>query len=141
MVGSEWPNPLAVCSPYTVPVGVPITVQNGGRLDLVSYSLRDESNGKRLDACAFDARRYANADPVQERRGRELLAAYGAIILLPRHPLRRGDRYRVDIDARQGHFAWSFGVSRFPPSGAHPLAVRSASATPRRKRSVRSLSR
>ena len=134
MVGSEWPNPLAVCPGYVAPVGVPITVQKGGRLDLRSYSLRDEENGKELAACAFDARTYRDADPVQRRRGRELLEAYGAIVLIPRHPLRAGDHYRVEINARQGDFAWDFGVNPFDRPIAHPITVRSASATPAQKR-------
>lgn len=135
MVGSEWPNPLSVCPGYEAPVGVPITVQSGERLDLDSYSIYDESDGKELAACAFDARTYRDSDPVQRRRGRELLAAYGAAVLIPRRPLRAGDHYRVDIDARQGHFAWSFGVGQSPPPSAHPITVRSASAAPTQKRS------
>lgn len=136
MVGSEWPNPLAVCPGYAAPVGVPITVQNGEQLDLKSYSLRDEDDGKQLAACAFDASTYSDADPAQARRGRDLLAAYGAIVLIPRRPLRAGDHYRVAINAYQGDFAWSFGVNPFEPPIAHPITMRSASVTPARKRNA-----
>jgi hypothetical protein len=141
MVGSEWPNPLAACPGYAAPVGVPITVQNGGRLDLTSYSLRDQDDGKELTACALDATSYRDDDPVQRRRGRDLLAAYGAIVLIPRHPLRAGDHYRVEIDARQADFAWSFGVNPFDQPAAHPIVVRSASVTPAREPAAKLSSR
>ena len=137
MVGSEWPNPLAACAGYAAPAGVPITVQDGGRLDLASYSLRDESEGREVEACAFDAKAYHDSDPVQRRRGRELLADYGAIVMIPRHPLREGHRYRAEIQARQHDFAWSFAVGPLQPPAAHPIIVRGAIAAPAQKQDAK----
>jgi hypothetical protein len=107
---NEWPNPLTACPGYELPVGLPITVQLGHRLELQSYSLNDEGEGHRVEACAFDAMTYQNPDPVQQARGRELLVQYGALMLIPRHPLRVDHRYLVELRTRRHDFNWAFSV-------------------------------
>src|SRR5262249_16926489 len=69
MLRGEWPNPVAACSGYSYPVGLPVTLQLGSdqQLALSSYSFRDETDGRRLEACAFDSATYSNADPVQQQ--------------------------------------------------------------------------
>jgi hypothetical protein len=108
--GSEWPNPIAGCAGYRLPVGLPITLQLGRPLLLHSYLLQDQSLGHALDACGFDAFTYRNSDATQQKRGRELLKAYGAIALIPREPLLYGREYRVRVETSRGSFEWSFGV-------------------------------
>jgi hypothetical protein len=61
-------------------------LQLGRPLKLQSYSLRDENEGHRVEACAFGAITYQNPDPVQQARGRELLKQYGARMMIP--PIR-----------------------------------------------------
>jgi hypothetical protein len=63
-----------------------------------------------LEACGFDSASYRNSDPIQQKRGRELLNAYGAVVLIPRTPLSSGHRYRVTLQTSQGRFEWSFGL-------------------------------
>lgn len=108
---NEWPDPLTACPGYELPAGLPITVQLGRRLELQSYSLIDESEGHRVEACAFDAMTYQNPDPVQQARGRESLVQFGALMLIPRHPLRVGHRYKVELRTRRHDFSWAFSVS------------------------------
>jgi hypothetical protein len=108
--GSEWPNPIASCAGYEHPLGLPITLQSGRRLILRWYSLRDETSGSALEVCGCDAASYRNSDPTQQKRGRELLNAYGAILLIPRNPLSLGHQYRVTIQTSQGPFEWAFAV-------------------------------
>jgi hypothetical protein len=108
--GTEWPNPIAGCARYERPVGLPITLQTGRRLVLRSYSLHDQTLDHELEACGFDSASYRNSDPIQQKRGRELLNAYGAVVLIPRTPLSSGHRYRVTLQTSRGRFEWSFGL-------------------------------
>jgi len=108
--GTEWPNPMAGCAGYERPVGFPITLQTGRRLGLRSYSLHDQTLDGALEACGFDAASYRSSDPIQQKRGRELLDAYGAVVLIPRTPLSSGHRYRVTLQTSRGRFEWSFGL-------------------------------
>jgi hypothetical protein len=117
--GSEWPNPVAPCAGYERPVGLPITLQFGRRFVLQSYSLRDKWSGDALASCGFDALTYRNPDALQQKRGRELLTAYGAIVLIPRKPLLSGHQYLVFARTSLGRFEWAFTVN----AGAevHPI--------------------
>jgi hypothetical protein len=111
MSGAEWPNPTAGCAAYSRPVGLPITLQTGHHLVLQSFSLRDETSAEVVAACGFDAVTYRNSDSTQQRRGRELLGAYGGVILIPRSRLSFGHEYHVRINSLQGIFEWSFSIS------------------------------
>ncbi|MBV8847547.1 MAG: hypothetical protein JO307_32450, partial [Bryobacterales bacterium] len=62
MGGSEWPNPIAGCSGYEPPLGIPVTLQTGRRLTLYSYGLRDLSTNQSVAICGFDATRYTNSN-------------------------------------------------------------------------------
>jgi hypothetical protein len=127
--GGEWPNPIAGCAGYQRPVGLPITLQGGRGLVLRSYLLRDQTSDLALDACGFDAVTYRNRDATQQRRGRELLKAYGAAVLVPRSPMLLGHQYRVDIDTSEGAFDWSFRLIRrssVPPPRVHALVTGTA---------------
>jgi len=130
--GSEWPNPIAGCAGYQRPVGLPITLQIGRPLLLRSYSLQDQSFGNVLEACGFDAISYRNSDATQQKRGRELLKAYGAIALIPREPLPFGHQYRVRIETSRGSFEWSFAVKsvvKDEPARIRRGTVRQVAAT------------
>ncbi|MBV8771091.1 MAG: hypothetical protein JO166_02005 [Deltaproteobacteria bacterium] len=67
-------------------MGLPVTLQTGGRLLLHFDSLRDEASGQMLDVCGFDAFSYRNPNLLQRKRGRELLNAFGAVVMIPRKP-------------------------------------------------------
>jgi hypothetical protein len=90
---------------------LPITLQTGHHLVLKSFFLRDETSAEMVAACGFDAVTYRNADSTQQKRGRELLGAYGGVILIPRSPLSFGHQYHVRINTLQRIFDWSFSIS------------------------------
>jgi hypothetical protein len=110
--GSEWPNPFAACAGYERPAGLPITLQTARQLVLKSYSLQDQSAGVMVQACGFDGMSYRNSDVTQQKRGRALLNAYGAIVLIPRQPLSYGHQYCVIMLTSQGRFEWDFRLKQ-----------------------------
>jgi hypothetical protein len=110
MPGSEWPNPLTACPGYTLPVGLPITLQLATPANLGPYSISDQTQGRELTACAFDAQTYENPDATQEADARRALAGAKAIVVIPKYPLKPGHRYKVAIQAG-GEYEWSFEVT------------------------------
>ena len=110
MPGSEWPNPLTACPGYTLPVGLPITLQLATPANLGPYSISDQTQGRELTACAFDAQTYENPDATQEAYARRALAGAKAIVVIPKYPLKPGHRYKVAIQAG-GEYEWSFEVT------------------------------
>lgn len=106
--GLESPNPLTACPGYTAPVGLPITLQLGYLINpkLGAYSL--SQNGHVVKSCAYDAHGYINSIPIAQEYGRGVLRRAGAVVLIPRAPLKSGARYSVSITARGHVYAWSF---------------------------------
>jgi hypothetical protein len=106
MINSEFPNPLAACSGYAFPVGLPVTIQLGAfvRVGLQSGSIKDETQGRQVESCGFDARIYPDA------YGKGVLLGYGAVVLIPRHPLIPGHAYRVTIATHKHNYNWTFRV-------------------------------
>jgi hypothetical protein len=105
----EWPNPLTACSGYQLPTGLPITLQLVSPANLGPYSIKDLTEAKDLEACAFDAQTYENPDPTQETYARRGLAASKAIVVIPRYPLQAGHQYQVTVQAGT-QYQWTFGV-------------------------------
>jgi hypothetical protein len=85
-------------------------------------------DGKPIEHCAFDAPSYRNQNPTGQEFGRWNLRASGAVMIIPRSPLRPGSRYSVSITANDNTYAWSFtvaetattftAIARFPTSAA-----------------------
>jgi hypothetical protein len=109
--GGEWPDPLTSCPGYSYPVGIPITLQTGRVLTprLTSWSLT--SNGTSFQACGVDSQSYRNPDQLTEKIGRNDLEDFGAVILVPRSPLKAGGRYDVTLRVDDVNYSWSFSVS------------------------------
>lgn len=109
----EVPNPLTSCPGYELPVGLPITVQlgTGYRGKLTSYSLRNASGP--VEVCGFDWNSYQNPDASVQKAGREGLKMFGAMILVPKQPLKN-DRYTVTVDTMRQKLEWSFTVAAEP---------------------------
>jgi hypothetical protein len=103
MVNSEFPNPLMACPGYSFPVGLPITVQLGASVlvRLESFSIQDKTAGHQVEACGFDAQSYP------DEYGRRALLGYGAIVLVPLHPLVSGHEYS-ERDNRSGSLLLEF---------------------------------
>ncbi len=53
MTWLEWPNPLTPCDGYQVPVGLPVTLEIGGRrsAQLGNCSLIDSTTGQPVASC------------------------------------------------------------------------------------------
>ena len=107
-IGIESPDPLASCSGYERPVGLPITLQIGRLVDtkLSAHSLTED--GKPIEYCAFDAPSYRNPNATGQEYGRWNLRASGAVVIVPRAPLQPGSHYAVSITANDTTYAWSF---------------------------------
>lgn len=121
MKSPEWPNPLASCPGYLLPVGLPITLQLPNPANLGSYSVTDLTTGQKLAACAFDAETYDNPDGTQQTYAHHALAANRAIVVIPRYPLQAGHQYQVEIQAGN-EYQWSFEIIQ--PSAQENLAIR-----------------
>jgi hypothetical protein len=106
MVGGEWPNPLDACFGYSYPVGIPITMQLGPfvKVSLASYALEDETTGRAVEACGFDALTYPG------EHGRQMLTSFGTVVVIPRHPLMPGHIYQVTIRTHRHTHTWNFQV-------------------------------
>jgi len=113
----EAPDPLASCPGYALPVGLPITVQlgSGYRGRMQSYSVQGPSGA--VETCGFDWITYRNPDPSTEEHARKVLRAFGAIVLVPRHPLANGV-YKVSVGTGRQTFEWSFTVASGSSTGA-----------------------
>ncbi len=123
---SEWPDPLATCPGYARPAGLAVTLEVGADIDarLGAYrftraggspatssatsSIRPPAN---LEACGFDASSYNNPDPAAQQRAREILHAFGAVVIIPRAPLERGASYAVWMMVNGQEYKWSFATA------------------------------
>ncbi|HVA79217.1 MAG TPA: FHA domain-containing protein [Candidatus Binataceae bacterium] len=108
--GVEYPDPIATCPNYQMPVGLPITLQLGRLFDaqLTAHSLTED--GAAVESCAFDAHGYRNPDLAAQEYGRWALRSAGAVVLIPRNPLEPGKSYSVSIAAHGKTYAWTFRV-------------------------------
>ena len=111
--GTDAPEPLTSCPGYLSPAGLPILVQLGtGSLPTVTVT----SSALRLGAtvlehCVFTENTYTNPDSDMQARGRALLAARDAIVIIPRYPLVAGASYWVSVTVNRQTIRWTFSVS------------------------------
>ena len=106
--GGEFPNPAAGCPGHGRQTGLPITLQLGHvvEVSLGSSSLMEGSRA--IEHCAFAAEGYRNPDPDSQEYGRWELHNNGAVVMIPRAPLRPGVLYKVSITANGKPYTWSF---------------------------------
>ncbi len=115
--GSESPDPLAGCSGYTAPSGLPIILQlgagnaiaYGGPSPVTQYSLTEGVTLR--ESCEFDENNYQNSDSNSQNLGRAVLSTRDAIVIVPRNPLTPGATYTVSVSANSQVYTWSFTVS------------------------------
>ena len=107
---AEWPNPASACEGYTMPVGLPITLQLGPGIDarLVSYALKRD--GEDIESCGVDADGYAKEGGPQSALMSNAMREAGAIVIVPRSPLVPGAPYQVSVTANDKQYEWSFSV-------------------------------
>jgi hypothetical protein len=106
----EWPSPLTSCPGYSVPAGLPITMQFGwgGTPKVLEHVIR--ANGAPVQHCYFDGSTYDNADADQKNFGRQILTGSGELVLLPRDPLLPGVTYSVSVKTDRSSYDWSFKI-------------------------------
>lgn len=110
----EWPNPVSGCAGYKGPLGLPITLQVGMMTDakLKDYSFaRVGGPPDKLAVCGVDASNYTNPSTVAQQRGRDVLHEYGAVILIPQSPLKKGETYEVSMTVNGQRYKWSFSTA------------------------------
>jgi len=108
---SEWPDPLTACPGYAPPAGLPITLQLGPFVTpkLTAYSLTaNGSTPTPLETCGFNADSYSNPDASSAGKVRDVLRSFGAIVIIPRTPLKPG-RYTVSITTDRT-YSWNFAI-------------------------------
>ena len=110
--GSESPNPLTSCPGYKEPAGLPIYILRGKPTELTQATIVDDQ-GVPQQLCILSALTYRNAsDADAESLGRSVLDSYGAVVLIPRSPLRYGHAYQVSARTTDGQdFRWNFRVT------------------------------
>jgi uncharacterized protein YkwD len=112
----EWPNPLTSCPGYSLPAGIPITLQIGANVDakLTAYSLIVTSGsgaGTVEPACGFDAQSYRNPERLAQDIARGALKGFGQVVVVPKNPLLRATQYRVEMTVNGKKYAWAFSTA------------------------------
>jgi len=110
-LGHQSPD-LSHTYPFKAPTGLPLTLQFGRWISprITSGSIR--TNGKAVQACAIDSTNYLNSDVFMENRVRHTLDQFGAIVIVPRFPLRPSTKYSVHaVVSDRGSYDWSFSTS------------------------------
>ena len=111
----EYPEPLTSCAGYRKPVGPPLIVQLGtGNVTphVTEFALWQGS--QLLYACLFDETSYLHPDPFAQERGRTLLDAQDAVVIIPQKPLAVGGDYTAQVVVNGDVIEWSF-TAVLPP--------------------------
>jgi hypothetical protein len=113
--GGDFPDPLASCG-YTAPTGLPILLELGQQTGLNSIVRASNDrlleDGNAVDHCMIDAATYASAKGEAEQMVQRGFWMYGAVVMIPRRPLRPGHTYTVSMTAYSQTYKWSFRVGR-----------------------------
>jgi hypothetical protein len=109
---TESPDPLTSCTGYTRPAGLPVILQLGpaANAGITNVGTSFAANGVALEHCEFDGNNYRNPGADDQALGRAILASHGAIVIVPRAPLRPRTRYDVSVTVAGATHTWSFGV-------------------------------
>jgi hypothetical protein len=111
-LAGEWPDPLTSCPGYIAPAGLPVTIAIGAETDarLTAFTLaRMDGSPQQLDSCGFDDNSYVNPDKMAQQRGRNSLHTFGAVVIVPRLPLKPAT-YQVTATVNGVPYRWSFAV-------------------------------
>ncbi len=120
--GNEFPNPLQACSGYTMPAGLPLYVQIGGNVATTAGATHSlTADGVPVEHCVIDSRNAALGSYLKMR---------GAVIVVPKAPLRTGANYVVTLTVNGAPYTWSFTVGPLNPSGSIWSAAIDTTAIP-----------
>ena len=109
--GGGWPNLFTSCPGLGLPVGLPITLELGPSAqdqNIMRHSIT--TNQKPLEHCIFIPGTYVGMNDAQTLVGRQVLSTFGAVVLIPRLPLRAGNSYSVSVSTDRKEYQWSFSV-------------------------------
>ena len=100
--GNEFPDPLQACPGYSVPTGLPVSIQVGGNVATTVGSVHSfTGNGVSLAHCVIDSHNSAVGSNLTSR---------GAVLLIPRQPLQTGVTYVVALTVNSVPYTWTFSV-------------------------------
>ncbi len=104
--GNEYPDPLASCSGYKTPTGLPVILQVGDGSQTPHVTAHSFAQGATLlESCVYDETTFTGAAV-----GTSILDFRDAIVLIPRAPLVHGQTYTVSITDRETAYSWSFTI-------------------------------
>jgi len=109
--GGGWPNLFTSCPGLGLPVGLPITLELGPSAqdqNIMRHSIT--TNQRPLEHCIFIPGTYVGMNDAQTLIGRQVLSTFGAVVLIPRLPLRAGNSYSVSVSTDRKEYQWSFSV-------------------------------
>jgi uncharacterized protein YkwD len=109
--GGGWPDLFSSCQGLGLPVGLPITLELGPSApdqNILRHSIT--SNQKPLEHCIFIPGTYVGRSDTQTLIGRQVLTTFGAVVLIPRLPLRAGNSYSVSVSTDRKEYRWSFSI-------------------------------
>jgi serine/threonine protein kinase len=111
--GGEAADILGACPDYSVPTGIPISLQLGSdseaatQLVVGKHSLT--RNGVPVEHCVVSASSFdADSGGKIAQRWSRQLRVQGAIVVIPREPLLQSSTYSVSISANSTDYSWSF---------------------------------
>lgn len=118
--GREWPPPSSHCD-ADGPVGTAITLVRHDDRPVEHVTVT--AAGRPVDVCVMTSDQYEHDDEHTADRATGLMAAYGAVVVLPSTPLPDGP---VDVAVTDDTltYRWGFtvGTSRGRPAGRVPIA-------------------
>lgn len=106
--GGEFPNPAASCPDYPQATGLPITLQIGHVMEVKVGADSLTEDGTPIEHCTYTAQTYHNSNHDAQEYARWALRNNGAVVMVPRAPLRPGSRYTVAIEANGKIYSWQF---------------------------------
>lgn len=124
--GDSGIDPIASCTGYSLPAGMPITLQLGNLFEVRLTATALTLDGSPVEHCAFDALNYTDTSSSLQEYGRWLLRKASAIVIVPRLPLRAGAQYKVAISANGQSYSWAFRAVSNPaenPEGRQGAAT------------------
>ncbi|MGO9450296.1 MAG: hypothetical protein ACLQDV_04480 [Candidatus Binataceae bacterium] len=113
--GSSWPSALSACPGLTPPLGQPIILQLGKGDNSDGVVAPDVhlivEGGAEVAHCMIDSANYRNDDAKQLQWGRNILYSFGAVVLIPAHPLETGHQYSVLMKVDGTEYSWQFTLA------------------------------
>jgi hypothetical protein len=112
--GDGVPDPLTSCPGYSAPSGPVLFLEMGSPAaspDVTASAVSLTDSGAEVETCVIDATNYRNPRASLEHVGRWDLFYYGAVMIVPRHPLQPGHTYIASVTAEGRPHSWTFTVA------------------------------